>query len=74
MYDEMQHCEEGAHRTRALKVRIAAIPRLDRLIIGYADRTIGLCSECSAPFVAKRPDAGTCGRSACRMRRSRRGK
>lgn len=49
-------------------------PRLDRLITGYADRTVGLCSECSAPFVAKRSDASTCGRSACRMRRSRRGK
>jgi hypothetical protein len=47
-------------------------PRLDRLIIGYTDRTVGLCSECDTPFVAKRSDAGTCGRSACRMRRSRR--
>lgn len=25
MYDETQHCDEGAHRARALKVRIAGI-------------------------------------------------
>jgi ribosomal protein S27AE len=47
-------------------------PEIDRLIIGYVDRTVGLCSECGAPFAARRSDALTCGRSACRMQRMRR--
>jgi hypothetical protein len=47
-------------------------PKIDRMIIGYVDKTIGRCPECGAWFEARRSDAVTCPRSACRMRRKRR--